>query len=108
MQKATEAVQGAYAHELSGKPQSKGIIDYITVLKPRETVLLTFIGVCSAIIAGQGSAPLDVLLLALAAIAMGSAGANGLTNYLDRDVDARMRRTHLRALPAERRVIDTT
>ena len=89
-------------HELSGKPQGKGLIDYITVLKPRETVLLAFIGGCSAIIAGQGSAPWDVLLLALAAITLGSAGANGITNYLDRNVDARMRRTHLRSLPARR------
>jgi len=99
---ATEAAQGTLVHELGGKPQGKAIIDYITVLKPRETVLLAFIGVCSAIIAGHGSAPWDVLLLALVAITLGSAGANGLTNYLDRDVDARMRRTHLRSLPAKR------
>jgi protoheme IX farnesyltransferase len=72
------------------------------VLKPRETVLLTFIGVCAAIIAAHGKPPLDVLLIALAAIVLGSAGANGLTNYLDRNVDARMKRTHMRALPAER------
>jgi protoheme IX farnesyltransferase len=84
------------------KPQGRGIIDYITVLKPRETVLLVFIGICTAIIAGQGSAPWDVLLLAFAALTAGSAGANGVTNYLDRDVDARMRRTHMRSLPAER------
>jgi len=99
---ATEAAQGTIAHELTGKPQGKGIIDYITVLKPRETVLLAFIGVCSAIIGGQGSAPWDVLLLALVAITLGSAGANGVTNYLDRHVDARMKRTHLRSLPAKR------
>lgn len=102
MIEATEAAQGTLVHELGGKPQGKAIIDYITVLKPRETVLLAFIGVCSAIIAGHGSAPWDVLLLALVAITLGSAGANGLTNYLDRDVDARMRRTHLRSLPAKR------
>lgn len=102
MTEATEAAQRTFVYELSGKPQGKGIIDYLTVLKPRETVLLAFIGVCSAIIAGQGGAPWDVLLLALAAITLGSAGANGVTNYLDRGVDARMRRTHLRSLPAQR------
>jgi len=102
MREAAEASQGAFAQELRRKPQNKGIIDYIAVLKPRETVLLTFIGVCSAIIAAQGMPPLDVLLLVLAAIGIGSAGVNGLTNYLDRDVDARMRRTHMRALPAKR------
>jgi len=98
----SEATQESLARELSRKPQGKSIIDYITVLKPRETVLLTFIGVCAAIIAAQGKPPLNVLLLAMAAIALGSAGANGLTNYLDRHVDARMQRTHMRALPSKR------
>ena len=102
MNDVTEATQESLARELSGKPRGKGIIDYITVLKPRETVLLAFIGVCAAIIAAQGKPPLHVLLIALVAIALGSAGANGLTNYLDRNVDARMKRTHMRALPAER------
>jgi len=102
VREVTEAVHGTIVPELAGKPRSKGIIDYITVLKPRETVLLTFIGVCAAFIAGRGSVPWDTVLLALVAIALGSAGSNGLTNYLDRDVDARMRRTHLRALPAKR------
>ncbi|OGO02727.1 MAG: hypothetical protein A2Y59_02055 [Chloroflexi bacterium RBG_13_52_14] len=98
----TEATRESLARELGGKPQGKGIIDYITVLKPRETVLLAFIGVCSAIVAAQGHPALDVLALALVTIALGSAGANALTNYLDRGVDARMKRTHLRALPAQR------
>jgi protoheme IX farnesyltransferase len=101
MSEVTEATRESL-RELEKKPRSKGLIDYITVLKPRETVLLAFIGVCSSIIAAQGNPPLDVLGIALVAIALGSAGANGLTNYLDRNVDARMKRTHLRALPAER------
>ena len=33
---------------------------------------------------------------------MATAGANGLTNYLDRDIDARMQRTRNRALPSKR------
>lgn len=102
MSDVTEATQESLVRELGRKPQSKGIIDYITVLKPRETVLLAFIGVCSAVIAAQGYPSFSVLALVLVAVAIGSAGANGLTNYLDRDVDARMKRTHLRALPAKR------
>ena len=31
----------------------KGLIDYITVLKPRETVLLVFIGVGAALAEGE-------------------------------------------------------
>ncbi len=99
MSEVSEATQESLVRELGRKPQSKGIIDYITVLKPRETVLLAFIGVCSAIIAAQGGPHPGVIALVLVTVAIGSAGANGLTNYLDRDVDARMKRTHMRALP---------
>jgi len=72
------------------------------VLKPCATILLTFIGVCAAIIAGNGHPPLNALILVLITILLTSAGANGLTNYLDRNVDARMERTGNRALPAKR------
>jgi heme o synthase len=75
-------------------------LDYISVLKPVETSLLTFIGIISAIIAAGGYPPIKVFFLALVAILLGSAGSNGLTNYLDREVDARMTRTSHRALPA--------
>ena len=63
--------------------------------------MLTFIGICAAIIAGNGSVSLRFLLIALT-ILLASAGANGLTNYLDRDVDAKMQRTKNRALPSKR------
>jgi len=77
-------------------------LDYITVLKPVETSLLTFIGICSVIIAAGGYPTAKVFALTLIAIFLGSAGSNGLTNYLDREVDARMVRTSNRALPSRR------
>jgi protoheme IX farnesyltransferase len=77
-------------------------LDYITVLKPVETILLTFIGIFSAIIAAGGYPPVKVFILILIALLFGSAGSNGLTNYLDREVDARMTRTSNRALPSRR------
>jgi protoheme IX farnesyltransferase len=77
-------------------------LDYVTVLKPVETSLLTFIGIFSAIIAAGGYPPAKVLGLLLIALLVGSAGSNGLTNYLDRGVDARMNRTSNRALPSKR------
>lgn len=80
----------------------KAIAKYIEVLKPKETSLLTFIGVCAAVVAAGGRPQLSLLFIALIAIALGSGGCNGLTNYLDRDVDARMRRTQHRALPSKR------
>jgi len=77
-------------------------LDYITVLKPVETSLLTFIGICSVFIAAAGYPSAKVFFLALIAIFLGSAGSNGLTNYLDRNVDARMKRTSNRALASKR------
>lgn len=78
------------------------IYKYIEVLKPRETLLLTFIGFCAAVVAGGGYPPVGTLLLVTLAILLGSAGANGITNYLDRQVDARMERTRYRSLPSKR------
>ena len=77
-------------------------LDYISILKPVETSLLTFIGICSAIIAVGGYPSAKAFTLTLIAIGLGSAGSNGLTNYLDREVDARMMRTSNRALPSRR------
>ena len=71
------------------------------MLKPRASILLTFIGVCSAIIAADGNMSLKLLLVAVAVL-VASAGANGLTNYLDCGIDSRMRRTRDRALPSKR------
>lgn len=79
--------------------------DYLNVLKPKETGLLVFIGACSALVASAamgGPFPVGTFILTLVAITCGSAGANGLTNYLDRDVDALMSRTCKRALPSGR------
>ena len=63
--------------------------------------MLTFIGICAAIIAGEGQLS-PRLLLILVAILLGTAGNNGLTNYLDREIDARMQRVRNRALPSKR------
>lgn len=77
------------------------IADYIGILKPLPSILLAFIGLCAAIIAGDGE--LDPRLFQIAiTILIAAAGANSLTNYLDRDIDARMRRTKNRALPSGR------
>jgi protoheme IX farnesyltransferase len=80
----------------------RAIRNYIEVLKPGASLLLTFIGVCAAVIAGDGRPPLDKLLLTIITILVASTGANGLTNYLDREVDAKMQRTRHRALPSKR------
>ena len=79
--------------------------DYLNVIKPKETSLLVFIGACAALVAVAamgGPFPTGTFMLTIVAITCGSAGANGLTNYLDRDVDALMSRTCKRTLPSGR------
>jgi protoheme IX farnesyltransferase len=77
------------------------LFNYIEILKPLPSILLAYIGVGAAVIAGGGQLT-PRLGLVLAAVLIASAGANGLTNYLDRDIDARMRRTCWRALPSKK------
>ena len=64
--------------------------------------MITFIGVATAVVASGGGLSLEMLLVTVATIAIGSGGVNGLTNYLDREVDGRMERTRGRALPSRR------
>jgi heme o synthase len=82
-------------------PAGSRVLDYVSVLKPLPSLLLAFIGTCAAVIAGGGRLSPDIGLV-LAAVLAASAGANGLTNYLDRDIDARMQRTNCRVLPSGR------
>jgi protoheme IX farnesyltransferase len=88
--------------------RAKLVWSYIEVLKPRESGLHFLMGAIAALIASGGIIatggvfPLREFILAAIAIACGVPGCNGLTNYLDRDIDARMRRTCLRALPSRR------
>jgi heme o synthase len=75
------------------------IKDYFELIKPRETGLLVFIGLITALVAGNGSLTIGRLFIIISALMVASAGANGLTNYLDREIDARMERTKRRVLP---------
>ncbi|MCL2140760.1 MAG: UbiA family prenyltransferase [Dehalococcoidia bacterium] len=101
------------------------ISNYIEVLKVKETLLLGGLGLCSVIIAAfhrPGIFTLELyslffwhygaslhqiiadgtLVLATITILIASGGANGLTNYLDRYVDAQMERTKRRVFPTNR------
>ena len=75
------------------------IASYLEVLKPLPSALLSFIGFAAAVIAGGGLLS-PRLALVFITVLVAAAGANSLTNYLDRSIDARMRRTCLRVLPS--------
>ena len=79
--------------------------EYLTLTKPRIWGLLVFTGVAAMLVGyRETGAPVSVLQLAIgaAALVLGSASANTLTNYHDRDIDAVMERTKERPLPSGR------
>lgn len=80
--------------------ERRGVLAYIEVLKPLPSLLSAFLGIAAAIIAG-GASPARLWLIFITVL-VAAAGANGITNYLDRDFDARMERTCRRALPSGR------
>lgn len=77
------------------------VFSYIEVLKPLPSVLLAYIGTGAAFVVGGGELTAALGVVA-AAVLVASAGANGLTNYLDRDIDARLQRNCWRALPSKK------
>ncbi len=81
--------------------EKMAVLSYIEVLKPLPSLLLAYIGVSAAIIAGAGQLSAKLWLI-LVTVLLAAAGANGLTNYLDRHIDARMERTRHRVLACGR------
>jgi len=78
--------------------------DYIEVTKPKTVVLLVFTSVAAMAISGlseRSFAPL-LILAGLIAITTSTAGCNTVTCYIDRDIDAIMRRTSRRPIPTGR------
>lgn len=82
--------------------------DLAELTKPRITLMVAITTAAGFLLAAQGT-PLDLLRLAhtLIATALLSAGACALNQVVERDSDARMRRTAARPLPAGRLDPDT-
>ncbi len=78
-----------------------GLREYIEVTKPRIWSLLVYTGVAGYLIASGGSIDTRLLILTIALI-LGTGGANTLTGYIDRDIDAVMKRTMKRPIPSGR------
>ena len=88
---------------VSGSALRASGLAYWELLKPRVTILLTFLGAAAAVIAsGADPAQSGKVALITLAVFLGSGGSNGLTNYLDRALDARMNRTRGRSIPSGR------
>jgi protoheme IX farnesyltransferase len=75
--------------------------DWITLLKPRVISLVVLTGVVGLIVA-PGSLPPALAIAAVLCIALGAGAAGAINMWYDRDIDARMKRTARRPIPAGR------
>jgi protoheme IX farnesyltransferase len=78
------------------------VATYYEVTKPKIWYLLVFTALGGAVVAGGPLISPWTLGLVISAVAAGSAGANVITSYIDRDIDAVMNRTRGRPLPTGR------
>ena len=76
--------------------------DYLSLSKPRIVLLLLFTALAGMFLASGGPPDAALTVVVLIAGALASAGANALNHFLDRDIDARMRRTRNRPVAALR------
>src|SRR6476469_1836827 len=75
--------------------------DYVALLKPRVMSLVVFTGLVGLLIAPVHIHPFEAFLAVLA-IALGSGAAGAINMWYERDLDALMKRTANRPLPAGR------
>ncbi|MCA9239330.1 MAG: heme o synthase [Planctomycetales bacterium] len=76
--------------------------DYLQLAKPRITILELVTAVAGMYLASYGAIPLEVAAATLVGAGMLAVSANTLNQYLERRLDARMKRTADRPLPTGR------
>src|SRR6266480_2566351 len=76
------------------------VADYLTLTKPKVQSLLLFTTVTTMYVAG--TPPISRVVLTCLGGALSAGGAGAINHYLDRDIDAMMRRTRDRPIPAGR------
>ena len=85
----------------TGRTRLEMIKAYVALTKPRIIELLLITTVPAMILAEGGWPGLGLVAGTVAGGALSAGGANSINNVVDRDIDARMRRTRRRPLPAE-------
>jgi heme o synthase len=82
--------------------QTSLLRDYYLVTKPNVITLLVFTGAASYVAAAGWHTGIIQLVLVSVSIWLGSASANTIGSYFDRDIDVIMKRTRSRPIPAGR------
>jgi len=90
---ATTAAPGTHAGDLG-----RTVRAYIALTKPRIIELLLVTTLPAMFLAAQGFPPLRLTIVTLVGGTLAAGSANALNCYLDRDIDALMRRTSMRPL----------
>jgi heme o synthase len=103
----SSSLNGVGGHETAATPvrsvayQSSEVKDWIALLKPRVMSLVVFSGLIGLLVApGYLNPVLAFTAVLCIAVAAGACGA--INMWYDRDIDAVMRRTRLRPIPAGR------
>jgi heme o synthase len=75
--------------------------DFLALTKPRVMSLVVFTGLCG-LLAAQRPMPIALAFTAILCIALGAGAAGALNQWYEADIDALMKRTENRPLPAGR------
>ena len=76
--------------------------DFVALTKPRVMTLVVFTGLCG-LLAAPGHIHPVLAFTAILCIALGAGAAAALNQWWEADIDAKMKRTAARPLPAGRR-----
>jgi len=87
---------------MDGYFSARNLKSYIEVTKPKTVFLLAYVGFAAGIVGAKDLSSLEASLPATLAVILASMGANAVTCYIDRDIDALMVRTMRRPLPMGR------
>jgi heme o synthase len=98
----SELSEGSTSATIRLTPTSvAGVADYVEILKPRVMSLVVFTGLVGLVVAPKHLHPV-LAAAAVLCIAVGAGAAGAINMWYDRDIDALMRRTAGRPLPAGR------
>jgi protoheme IX farnesyltransferase len=87
------------AQTMVTSPQMADPADFIALMKPRVMSLVVFTTVIGMMLAPTAPHPL-LMVIAILAIAAGAGASGAINQWYDRDIDAVMKRTQSRPIPA--------
>lgn len=94
-----DAQTGAQKSSAAQDTYIAGVKDYFQLLKPRVMTLVVFTGLAGLVVAPGSISPF-LALVAIACIAISAGAAGAINMWYDRDIDAVMKRTINRPIPA--------